>query len=110
MSRVCRLRDTSPRSRPASERSRGPLARHAVEELSPQEYQRLLSTLASENCWVDIGPVGATGDAPLPIATEASPGDQSLSLLARDLQKVLARNLSLIEPGLRASPDYQLEE
>jgi hypothetical protein len=95
---------------PAGERLGGPLARRAVEELSLQKYQRLLSTLASENCWVDIGSVGAAGDAPLPVAAEASPGDQSLSLLERELRRVLARNLSLIEPGLTASPDYQLEE
>jgi RecB family endonuclease NucS len=31
-------------------------------------------------------------------------------LLERDLQKFLARNLDLIESGLRPSADYQLEE
>jgi hypothetical protein len=92
---------------PAGERLGGPLAFKAVQELSPQKYQQLLGTLASENCWVYIGP---TEGPPLPIATEASPGDQSLSLLERDLQKVLARNLSLIEPGLAAAPGSQLEE
>lgn len=92
---------------PAGERAGGPLAFSAVKELSPQKYQQLLRTLATENCWVDIGP---TADPPLPIATEASPSDQSLSLLERDLQKVLARNLSVIEPGLAAAPGSQLEE
>jgi Endonuclease NucS C-terminal domain len=81
-----------------------PLARHTVEELWQQKYQRLLNTLANPNCWVDIA------GTPPPVATVASPGDQSLSLLERDLQRVLARNLSVIEPGLAASPDYQLEE
>ena len=33
-----------------------------------------------------------------------------LSLLERDLQKFLSRNLGTIEPGLKPHPDYQLEE
>jgi RecB family endonuclease NucS len=39
-----------------------------------------------------------------------SPPPAALSLLERDLQKFLSRNLEVIEKGLRPDPAYQLEE
>ncbi len=92
---------------PEALRSRGPLARHTLEELSTEQYERLVSALGDSANWVDVPVVASTGveARELPAALVAE-----LSLLERDLQKFLSRNLGTIEPGLKPHPDYQLEE
>jgi Endonuclease NucS len=90
---------------PIEKRGKKPLARHTVEELSEGQFLELVQVLGNQQTWVDLGEPRA-----LPPALPRSPEDRGLSLLERDLQKFLARNLNLVELGLRASPEYQLEE
>lgn len=87
-------------------RPRSPLAYHTVEELSKDRFEQLVQVLRDPDNWTDLAPSTQPVDEP-PSLQNIEP---SLSLLERDLQKFLARNLHLIEPGLKAAPDYQLEE
>jgi hypothetical protein len=92
---------------PARFRSpKSPLARHTIEELSKDRFEQLRQVLGDPDNWANLVPVVPPTDASLSIPSV----EPVLSFLERDLQKFLARNLHLIEPGLKATPDYQLEE
>lgn len=96
---------------PTDLRPKSPLARHTVEELSKEQFDQLVRVLGDPQNWTDLArSIPLSEVVPQPFPGSAEPSDQSLSLLERDLQKFLARNLHLIEPGLKATPDYQLEE
>jgi hypothetical protein len=93
---------------------RQPLARHTIEQLSAEQFKNLCSVLSAKENWGDI----ATAPRPLTDAGESAetevppppPPPAALSLLERDLQKFLSRNLDVIEKGLKPDPAYQLEE
>lgn len=91
---------------PAEKRGRKPLARHTVEELAEAQFLDIVSVLRNPQAWVDLWEARPPLEPIPPRTTE----DRSLSLMERDLQKFLARNLNLVEPGLGPSPEYQLEE
>jgi hypothetical protein len=100
---------------PADQRSGGrqPLARHTIEQLSVEQFKSLCSVLSAKENWDDItiGPGSSVNDGSS--ETEVPPPPPSpaaLSLLERDLQKFLSRNLDVIEKGLKPDPEYQLEE
>lgn len=91
-----------------------PLARHTIEEISPGNYLNLRAVLADSRNWSMVGSApgadpetgeGAESEVPPP-----PPPPAALSLLERDLQKFLSRNLDHIEKGLKPDPAYQLEE
>lgn len=94
---------------PAELRPNRPLARHTIEELLPDQYERLCSVLRDKANWVDITST-VEPSAQSEVAFCPAPASSGISLLERDLQKFLSRNLHLIEPGLVAHPEYQLEE
>jgi hypothetical protein len=93
---------------------RAPLARHTIEELSAEQFQNLCSVLSKEQNWSQVGTATGTVTDDAEIAdTEVPPPPpppEALSLLERDLQKFLSRNLGVIEKGLKPDPAYQLEE
>jgi RecB family endonuclease NucS len=70
--------------------------------------------LSVKENWVDVATVpGPVTDDDGSAETEVPPPPPppaALSLLERDLQKFLSRNLEVIEKGLRPDPAYQLEE
>lgn len=101
---------------PAGQRpgGRAPLARHTIEELPDEQFENLRSVLAAKENWSELGTLparnesdGETGESEVP---PPPPPPAALSLLERDLQKFLSRNLDTIERGLRPDPSYQLEE
>jgi hypothetical protein len=91
-----------------------PLARHTIERLSIEQFQNLCSVLSDKENWGDVvSPLGSVTDDDESAETEVlppPPPPAELSLLERDLQKFLSRNLDKIEKGLKPDPDYQLEE
>lgn len=94
---------------------RSPLARHTIEQLSNEQFQNLCSVLSTKENWSAITQTtsGPAADDPESAETEVPPPPPppaALSLLERDLQKFLSRNLEVIEKGLKADPAYQLEE
>lgn len=93
---------------------RSPLARHTMEELSLEQFHNLCSVLSAKENWSDIAtPPEPVANDPESAETELPPPPPppaALSLLERDLQKFLSRNLDVIEKGLWADPAYQLEE
>jgi hypothetical protein len=91
---------------PSEKRGKKPLARHTVEELPQAQFLDLVGVLRNPQAWVDLW----AEQQPLGPMPPRSTEDRSLSLVERDLQKLLARNLNLVEPGLGPSPEYQLEE
>src|SRR5271166_3615926 len=94
---------------PVATRPNRPLARRTIEELLPDQYERLCSVLGDATNWVDIiTTVEHSTESEL--TARPSPPPSSISLLERDLQKFLSRNLHLIEAGLVPHPEYQLEE
>jgi len=92
---------------PPSQRSKGPLARHTVEELSKDQFENLRTVLSDSSNWADVS---APGIPDVIIEAAVPQVGPELSVLEKDLQKFLSRNLHVIEPGLKAHPDYQLEE
>jgi hypothetical protein len=88
---------------------RGPwLAKRTIEQLPSEAFQRLCSVLSNRSNWIDVGSPqpGTEIEAPPP----PPDAELALSLLERDLQRFLSRNLGRIEKGLAPDPDYQLEE
>jgi hypothetical protein len=94
--------------------SRAPLARHTIEQLSAEQFQNLCSVLSAKENWGDAATAqGIVADDDETSETEVlppPPPPAELSLLERDLQKFLSRNLEVIEKGLKPDPAYQLEE
>ena len=102
---------------PSARRPSGgaPLSRHTVEQLSSEQFQNLRSALAAKENWVDVTPpildlLGADGESADTDVPPPPPPPAALSLLERDLQKFLSRNLEVIESGLKPDPAFQLEE
>jgi hypothetical protein len=102
---------------PAAQRPSGgrqPLARRTIEELPVEQFQNLCSVLSVKENWVDVvtvpGPVSGDHESADTEVPPPPPPPAALSLLERDLQKFLCRNLGVIEKGLRPDPAYQLEE
>jgi hypothetical protein len=101
---------------PLSQRPGGgaPLARHTIEELSAEQFENLSSVLSTKQNWGKVGTIAGTASDDAEIDdTEAPPPPpppEALSLLERDLQKFLSRNLGVVEKGLKPDPAYQLEE
>ncbi|MFQ5792616.1 MAG: endonuclease NucS domain-containing protein [Acidobacteriota bacterium] len=92
---------------PPEKRGKKPLARHTVEDVGEEQFRDLIQILRDERVWVELrGSQEVVAEQLAPRASE----EQGLSILERDLQKFLARNLNLVEPGLKPSPEYQLEE
>lgn len=94
---------------------RAPLAFHTIERLSNEQFQSLCSVLGAPENWstVTTTPPASPADDDGRAETEVPPlppPPAALSLLERDLQRFLARNLGVIENGLRPDPSYQLEE
>jgi hypothetical protein len=93
---------------PTSERPKRALALHTVEELTQDQFAKLLAVLSGDANWIALKrsflEKGASDEQ---LKAEANP---SLSFLERDLQKFIARNLHSIERGLKAHSEYQLEE
>ena len=92
---------------------RQPLARHTIEQLSVEQFKNLSSVLAAKENWSDIAAVSrpdAGGESAETEMPPPPPPPAALSLLERDLQKFLSRNLDVIEKGLKPDPAYQLEE
>lgn len=84
-----------------------PLARHTVEELSAEKFQRVQQVLAASQNWIEIDRAGEEIEPEAGVQLGAPP---VMGVLERDLQQFLARNLELIEAGLKPHPDYQLIE
>jgi len=101
-----------PAQRPGG--GRAPLAFHAIERLAEEQFQKLCSVLKAQENWSTVmtapGASGAEGEGTETEVPPPPPPPAALSLLERDLQKFLARNLEVIEKGLRPDPAYQLEE
>ncbi len=95
---------------PSGMRPVRPLARHTIEELPRDQFEKLCAVLQDVANWVDIVPTIDQPDVPDAIVRPAPPPSSGISVLERDLQKFLSRNLHLIEPGLVPHPEYQLEE
>lgn len=94
---------------PLSLRPKKALALHAMEELSKEDFDRLAPILSDTSNWEEI-----LRQEIIPASVISSEDREAvdlagLSVLERDLQKFLTRNLHTVEPGLRANPEYQLE-
>lgn len=92
---------------PDSLRPGQPLARHTVEELSQEKFEEIFSVLSDPLNWQEWPSASDIQEAAEHVPESTS---SDLSLLERDLQKFLARNLNVIESGLKANAEYQLEE
>jgi hypothetical protein len=88
----------------------GPLARHTIEQLNTEQYQNLCSVLSDPKNWLDLTSKEEQSDGEIDEASLPQPHPPDLSLLERDLQKFVSRNLDVIERGLKADPGFQLEE
>jgi hypothetical protein len=100
---------------PPDQRPPGPLSKHTIERLPDERFQKLCSVLSNRSNWVDVEPTAISSvaepqpDSEIEVAPPPLPAAE-LALRERDLQKILSRNLGRIEKGLKADPDYQLEE
>jgi len=106
---------------PPDQRPPGPLSKHAIEHLPDETFHTLCSVLSNRSNWIDVTPNTISSAEGRFASAEMEPNSETevapppppvaeLELLERTLQKVLARNLGIIEKGLAADPDYQLEE
>jgi hypothetical protein len=106
---------------PPDQRPPGPLAKHAIEQLPAETFQRLCSVLSNRSNWIDVLPTAVSSPGGPSAVVESQheteietapppPPPAELALLERDLQKFLSRNLGVIEKGLVPDPAYQLEE
>ena len=95
---------------PQNQRLSGPLARHTIDELSEDKFQKLCAVLSDSTNWTDLPTVpGLQSETDIEVSPPPPPVAE-LSLLERDLQKFLSRNLEQIEKGLNSNTGYQLEE
>lgn len=95
---------------PPDQRPHSPLSKHTIERLPAETFHRLCSVLSNRANWIDVVPTAISQPDAETEVTPPPPPVAELALLERDLQKFLARNLGVIEKGLAADPDYQLEQ
>jgi len=89
---------------PPEKRTKKAVALHTVEEVSAARFGELVEILRDQRTWITLR-VPPSDPPILPC-----PPEEALSVLERDLQRFLARNLDRIEPGLKPTSEYQLEE
>ena len=101
---------------PENQRSRTPLAFKTLEELHPDKFLKLSLILSDSSNWVDItsddeGDIEEENLVEEAELTQAEPSvAEELSVLEKDLQGFLARNLHSLESGLKRHPEYDLEQ
>lgn len=93
---------------PPENRKGGGETKHSLEELTEERFKLLQRILADPQNWVDF-PADVQPEVIPPEV--AAPAAATVTGLETEVRRFLARNLHLVEPGLRPHPDYpEVEE
>jgi hypothetical protein len=99
---------------PQHDRTSGGEAKQTIDgPLNPQRYSRIIQIIRDSANWIDYEPTGqpkaTTSDEDAPPSTEFKPGN--LVMQETLVRSILARNLRIIEAGLKPHPDFgRMEE